>query len=460
MPFRQLLTGLAMLVVALGPASRLADADNGPYSIQDAGPPAGIAYGLNKDALVVGAAGDAWTSMAFQTAFGQGPQWLTGLDTAGGDLALGVHDDGWPVGSSLFEFSRKPVMFTGGLATRLLPDTMYGEATAVNRHGVIAGYMYDAGFILRAAVWPEGSSAQVLSDHTGWAFAINDGGVVTGQVMPAPGTGVAFRWEPGVGFESLPTLGGRSALGRGINNAGDVVGESYRENGSSRIAAWWRASDDEVVDLGTLGGSESSASDVNNHGQIVGWALNASGQRRAFLYANGVMVDLNTLVEPGSGWVLLSANAINDAGQIAGEGRFGLDVRAFLLTPPVNSDTTPPVISAAVAAPGSVWPPRHQMVDVAVSVSATDDSGDVPACRLTGISASEPENGVGDGDTVGDAVVTGPLTAQVRAERSGPAGSRLYSLAVECVDGSGNAAQSAATVVIGDAAAAKSRKKK
>jgi hypothetical protein len=173
-------------------------------------------------------------------------------------------------------------------------------------------------------------------------------------------------------------------------------------------------------------------------------------------------VDLNALLEPGSGWVLLSANAINDAGQITGEGLVGTDVKAFLLTPPVNSDTTPPVISAAVASPGSVWPPRHQLVEVAVSVSATDDSGEVPVCRITGVSASEPENGVGDGDTVGDAFVTGPLTAQVRAERSGPAGSRIYTLAVECVDGSGNAAQGAATVVIGEASvlSAKAKGKK
>ena len=460
MSFRHSLTGLAMLVVALGPGSRIASAENGPYSIQDAGPPAGIAYGLNKDALVVGAAGDAWTSLAFQTAFGQGPQWLVGLDTAGGDVALGVHDDGWSVGSSLSSFSRKPVVFIAGSATQLLPDTMYGEATAVNRHGAIAGYMYDGGFVLRAAVWSPGGSAQLLSDHTAWAFAINDGGVVTGQVMTVPGSGVPFRWEPGVGFESLPTLGGTSALGRGINNAGDVVGESYRLNSFSRVAAWWKPSEDDVVDLGTLGGSESSASDVNNHGQIVGWSLNASGQRRAFLYSNGEMVDLNTLLEPGSGWVLLSANAINDAGQITGEGLLGDDVRAFLLTPPVNSDTTPPVISAATASPGSIWPPRHQMVDVEVSVSATDDSGEPPACRLTGISASEPDNGVGDGDTLGDALVTGPLSAQVRAERSGPLGSRIYALALECVDGSGNAAEGSATVVVGDATAAKSRKKK
>ena len=458
MSFRQTLSGLAMLVMALGPGSRDANADNGPYSVRDAGPPAAVAYALNTDGLVVGAAGDAWTSLAFQTVFGQGPQWLVGLGE-GGDVALGVHDEGWSVGSSVADFSRKPVVYASGLAAQLLPDTVYGEATAVNRHGVIAGYLYDGGFVLRAAIWSVGGSAQILPDHTAWAFAINDSGVVAGQVMPAPGTGRAFRWTPGTGVESLPTLGGTSAVGRGINNAGDVVGDAFRVEQAQRIAAWWTP-DGAVVDLGTLGGAESSAADVNNHGQIVGWSLNAGGERRAFLFANGTMVDLNTLLEPESGWVLLSANAINDAGQIAGEGQFAGDVRAFLLTPPVSSDTTPPVISAAVASPGSIWPPRHQMVDVAVRVSATDDSGEVPVCRLTGVSASEPDNGVGDGDTAGDAVVTGALTAQVRAERSGPAGSRIYALAVECVDGSGNVAQGAATVVIGDATAATSRKRK
>ena len=86
-------------------------------------------------------------------------------------------------------------------------------------------------------------------------------------------------------------------------------------------------------------------------------------------------------------------------------------------------------------------------------------SGETPACRLTGVTTSEPDNGVGDGNTAEDAVVTGALTARVRAERSGPLGARIYTLAVECVDGSGNAAQGAATVVVGDASGAASKAK-
>ena len=41
--------------------------------------------------------------------------------------------------------------------------------------------------------------------------------------------------------------------------------------------------------------------------------------QHAFFY-NGVMNDLNDLIPAGSGWELVTAFGINDAGQIAGTG--------------------------------------------------------------------------------------------------------------------------------------------
>lgn len=43
------------------------------------------------------------------------------------------------------------------------------------------------------------------------------------------------------------------------------------------------------------------------------------------------MVDLNSLIDPNSGWILQDATAINDNGQIAGFGLFNGQTRAFLL---------------------------------------------------------------------------------------------------------------------------------
>jgi probable HAF family extracellular repeat protein len=91
-----------------------------------------------------------------------------------------------------------------------------------------------------------------------------------------------------------------------------------------------------VTDLGTLGGFDSGASGINASGQVVGWANTASGSQGccisgdAFLYSNGIMTDLNSLLPANSGWSLLQATAINDSGQIVGSNG---QSHAFLLNP-------------------------------------------------------------------------------------------------------------------------------
>ena len=86
-----------------------------------------------------------------------------------------------------------------------------------------------------------------------------------------------------------------------------------------------------IVDLGTLGGDFTDAIGINNTGQVVG---DASGGSGVFLWENGQMFDLAELVEPGSGWTLGTAKAINDDGWITGTGDNPAGESAgFLLTP-------------------------------------------------------------------------------------------------------------------------------
>ena len=68
-------------------------------------------------------------------------------------------------------------------------------------------------------------------------------------------------------------------------------------------------------------------------------AQNAAGQPRAFLWRNGEMTDLNTLIPAGTGWILESAAGISDGGQIVGYGTLSGKRRAFLLTPPTDLAT-------------------------------------------------------------------------------------------------------------------------
>jgi hypothetical protein len=84
----------------------------------------------------------------------------------------------------------------------------------------------------------------------------------------------------------------------------------------------------------------------------------------------------------------------------------------------VRIDRTQPVISGLPAAGCTLWPPDHRLVTVA-SVTVSDSrSGLAPGSLVvTGVS-SEPENGLGDGDTAPDIVIVGG-TVQLRAERAG-----------------------------------------
>ncbi len=95
-------------------------------------------------------------------------------------------------------------------------------------------------------------------------------------------------------------------------------------------------------------------------------------------------------------------------------------------------------------------------------MAASDDSGETPVCAVVSVASSESDNARGDGNTSSDTEVVGPTHVRVRAERSGPAGARVYTVTVQCTDGSGNAATGVGTVTIGEGAttlkAAKAKK--
>jgi sugar lactone lactonase YvrE len=83
-----------------------------------------------------------------------------------------------------------------------------------------------------------------------------------------------------------------------------------------------------------------------------------------------------------------------------------------------------PVCAAASADPGSLWPPNHKFVPIAIGTVTTADRG-ASAITVTGVFQDEPTNGLGDGDTAIDAIVVNGA-AQVRAERDGGGDGRVY----------------------------------
>jgi len=111
-------------------------------------------------------------------------------------------------------------------------------------------------------------------------------------------------------------------------------------------------------------------------------------------------------------------------------------------------DTTPPVIQSLVASPDVLWPPNHHMVTVAITAASPDNCDAAPTCQIVEVTSNEPENGLGDGDTAPDWEITGNLTVNLRAERSGTGSGRIYTIAVECTDQAGSAAQATTTVTV------------
>jgi hypothetical protein len=110
-------------------------------------------------------------------------------------------------------------------------------------------------------------------------------------------------------------------------------------------------------------------------------------------------------------------------------------------------DTTPPTIVSITANPNSLWPPNHKMVAVTVTVIASDLVDPHPISHIVSISSNEAINGNGDGNTSPDWEITGPLTANIRAERAGGT-DRIYTLTIAATDASGNTAYGTVTVTV------------
>ena len=86
---------------------------------------------------------------------------------------------------------------------------------------------------------------------------------------------------------------------------------------------------------------------------------------------------------------------------------------------------------------------------IGITVTAlTADLVGVTSLRIISATSSEPDNGLGDGDTAVDTAITGLMTINLRAERSGKGNGRTYTIKVEAKDAAGNATTRTVTVSV------------
>ena len=106
-----------------------------------------------------------------------------------------------------------------------------------------------------------------------------------------------------------------------------------------------------------------------------------------------------------------------------------------------GSDVTPPSLSVTLT-PDTLWPANHRLVPVTANVQVSDDTDPHPTVTLVSVTSNEPDDGLGDGDTPNDiqdaATGTDDREFQLRAERSGKGGGRVYTVTYRATDAAGN----------------------
>jgi probable HAF family extracellular repeat protein len=256
-----------------------------------------------------------------------------------------------------------------------------------------------------ALFYSNGNARRIGSIDGGYtsAYSINAQGDIVGSGLNGDGARVGFSWVGGV-FHDLSSLGIIRA--NAINDAGQIVGssgyywtyggyvhgslhaclyaggvftdlgsltgdprtntEALGINGSGQIVGYSAAADGlqhaflysagVMQDLGTFAGENAAAVAINSGGVIIGNLTNPYGANLgAFVYSNGMMSDLASLIVNGADWSQLIVTGINDDGWIVGNGTVNGTTRGFLAVPSTAAavGSTPHLRTSAILAS---WP--------------------------------------------------------------------------------------------------------
>ena len=322
---------------------------------------------INNSVVIVGSSNtDQYPATAFRWSSGNA------LEIIDGTSANAVNDNGQIAGSTI-----TGAFILNGNNYRDWDD--YG-AHGINQSGAVAGYSVGKNpFQARslpynpaifngnkwdvfniAEIYPRGTREGVYADRF-ILNSINDSGYSVGYkyryglagssaILIDPS--VKIRDSADVIYLSTPA-GGRAS---DINNNNMIVGTTGSSSRTTPViysqAYFLDYNTNSLTTLPTLeGGLRSAAYAVNDYNQVVGTSETLVGDNmvyHAFLWneADDTLVDLNGWA--ATGWILSSATAINDNGDIVGMGYMNGVPHGFLLTNGATSEPLPAPIQEPV----------------------------------------------------------------------------------------------------------------
>jgi hypothetical protein len=414
-------TGAFKATAAIAANAGVRPASDGNYTVVDLGASAtgltvsgGAAYAINNSNQVVG---DYYDAGGSPHAFIWNPTGPSGgvmgdLGIGAGSHAYGINGRGHIVGQG-----------AGGAYIAIPPSTSTGLYTVTtimgggvargitNLDSVVGTTSGGSAFVRTAdphnpsatgAIVTIGASNCGSSDGR----AINSSGAIVGSACGTYAAG-SNGSSP---MSYIGSLGGRTSRAYALNESGQAGGYSYVPGNYEVHAVLWDpstsgpypTSDSTHTDLGNLGGTFATILGINDDGVSVGYGTTITGQPHAAISRVGqTLGDLNDYIDPGAGWTLSHAYAINNNGVIVGDAR----------TQDANGNPTGPTHAVLLLPPGvSLLPPPDATATVTPRVTPVGGPGTSSTPVLTVTSSPV--------DFMGSFLQGIPLTETVTAEVS------------------------------------------
>ncbi len=256
----------------------------------------------------------------------QRPPWVVSA------IAEDINDDGVICGTMIVNGFGDRGFVYDGVWTELpavIPESGFSKALAISNSGVVVGQRQIGTYKAspyNGYIWSSLAGfldLGIMSGSSSAAYDITESGIVLGWTGEGWLSGQGFLWKDGAATFLGLVPGGSTSDPLALSEEGVVVGGGLVPSPSPaypygvNAAFIWKSGS--FTMLGTLPGYEiSQAKGVNALGQVVGRSYGVNGNaniRRAFIWQNDLMTDLNDLVPPGLG-TISNASLVADDGTI------------------------------------------------------------------------------------------------------------------------------------------------